>query len=567
MKTIKQNCIIDNRISSVKQLEGSSLESQQLICERFAESKDLNVLRIFSKVYSGRADERADFEGIIDYIKEMKKTGTPVSFYIVKSLDRLTRKGAVKYSEFKSRLAHLDVRILDSHGLIQPEINTLDHLDIEYSWSRYSPTDTAQLMEAERGKSEVRDILTRMLGAEIAYSRDGFQVRRANDGYLNSKVMIGGKKRVVQIPDPVRSKYISFIFKARAKGVISDLDITKQVNGMGYLTLDRQKWSKGVDREIIGVTKGQPMTVKRLQKLIANTKYAGVVVEKWTRNLPVRAQYDGLVSMDIFNKANRGRIFIKETPDGDISVLYNSNPNKIVRRRMKHNPLFPLKNLILCHCGKSFCASSPRGKTGQTFPTYHCSRNHKYHGYPKKEFEENVKKFMKSIRFDDGLFERLERILVDKYRLKEKEVVSTQADISSNIAELKYKQEKLIDELLKTNSDIVRKRIEERIDLLSERIEKVKQERSKMEVTESDIQSFIKYAKKLMEHPYKLLVNQGNFSATEELFALIFDGLPTYEEILNGTPKLTLLFKVSEEMRDVKSQLVTPRRIELRLQD
>jgi hypothetical protein len=48
------------------------------------------------------------------------------------------------------------------------------------------------------------------------------------------------------------------------------------------------------------------------------------------------------------------------------------------------------------------------------------------------------------------------------------------------------------------------------------------------------------------------------------LFSLVFDELPTYEEILNGTPKLSLPYKLSEEFSKTKSLSVTPRRIELR---
>jgi len=47
------------------------------------------------------------------------------------------------------------------------------------------------------------------------------------------------------------------------------------------------------------------MTAKKLQVMMKYTKYAGIVCEKWTNNLPIKAQYDGLVSIEIFNRANR----------------------------------------------------------------------------------------------------------------------------------------------------------------------------------------------------------------------------------------------------------------------
>ena len=46
---------------------------------------------------------------------------------------------------------------------------------------------------------------------------------------------------------------------------------------------------------------------------------------------------------------------------------------------------------------------------------------------------------------------------------------------------------------------------------------------------------------------------------------LFFEETPTYTDIVNGTPKLQPIFKVSEAFKGNKNLLVTPRRIELRL--
>ena len=45
---------------------------------------------------------------------------------------------------------------------------------------------------------------------------------------------------------------------------------------------------------------------------------------------------------------------------------------------------------------------------------------------------------------------------------------------------------------------------------------------------------------------------------------LVFEETPTYTEILNGTPKLTWIFKLSSEFATKESQLVAPRGIEPR---
>lgn len=47
-----------------------------------------------------------------------------------------------------------------------------DHLGFEYKWSVYSPVKKSEILEAERSKDELRDIMSRMIGAEIRYTRN-----------------------------------------------------------------------------------------------------------------------------------------------------------------------------------------------------------------------------------------------------------------------------------------------------------------------------------------------------------------------------------------------------------
>ena len=49
------------------------------------------------------------------------------------------------------------------------------------------------------------------------------------------------------------------------------------------------------------------------------------------------------------------------------------------------------------------------------------------------------------------------------------------------------------------------------------------------------------------------------------LYGLFFDEYPTYEEIVNGTPKLSLVFKLNDENKGIETQLVTLRGIGPRL--
>ena len=66
-----------------------------------------------------------------------------------------------------------------------------------------------------------------------------------------------------------------------------------------------------------------------------------------------------------------------------------------------------------------------------------------------------------------------------------------------------------------------------------------------------------------MEHHEEMLIKQKNFTILRSLFGLVFDTLPSYTEIVAGTPKLSLGYKLSEEFTDTKSFTAGDERIEL----
>jgi len=548
------NCVIDCRISSTKQQTGGSLADQERVCRNFTERMGWNVLRVFSKVYSGRDEERADFEDILAYIKKTQEKGISVDYYVPKSIDRMTRDGTVTFEEMKGRLTHMGVQLADAYGVIQPEQNTLAHLGFEFDWSKRSPTATAQIMEAQRAKDEVTDILTRMIGAEIQLVKEGYKVRPPTDGFINEHIMVDGKKKVIESPDPKRAMYFIEIFKLRSLEN-SDSEIVSRINAMGYRSKLRNIWNKDHSK-VVGRRGGIPLTIKQLQKIIQKPIYAGYKCEKWTNNLLLKAKYNGLVPVELFNKANRGKVYIQENSDGSAELLTNFDPNR-TKRRLKNNPLFPYK-FIRCHCGKPHLGSSPTGKSGNKFPTYHCARKHSFVGIPKKEFEENIEKYVKSLKFNPDYINSLEITFLNKFREREKEIVQSSATIHLSISELKAEQATKIQAIVNTNSDIVRKKLEQEVEELETKIKEARRESLKVQINENDIKAFIKEAKKVMEHPSELLLDSVNINSKEALFGLVFEEIPTYHQIISRTPKLHWIFNASLDSIDTQTHAVSP---------
>jgi len=543
--TKNKNCIIYCRVSSAKSAqEGESLDTQDGICRKFVADRGFAIVpngTVFRETFSGRKDKRPVLDEVFDYIG---KNPGKVNYFVFRVIDRFTRGGSYSYEGIKQRLAAHGVEMIDTYGVIQPMKNTLEHVGFEYDWSRTSPSEIAETVIANTAKAEVTNILTRMIGREIELTNQGFKIRQSTDGYLNKKVLIDGKKKVIQVSDPERAKFILEMFRLRAAGTHTDKEIVKRINAIGYRTRTQNRWDRAHEK-VIGSTGGLPMSVKRLQEVIRRPIYCGVMCEKWTRHRPIKAQYEGLVSIETFNRANRGNVFIKDDSAG-LQILYDYHPERTTAVRTRNNPLFPYKNLVLCDsCHKTFSGSCPRGRSGQTFPTYHCSRNHKYIGVPKTHFDATFESFIRQLQLKPEIFDSMEATLLNKYHERKKEIIQSSINVHRTIAELKAEQKAKAEAFVATTSPVLRAQLETGIEELEAHINSAAGESQKMDITEEDIGRFKRHGKYLLEHLPELLLNHDNTQQQLNLFSLIFEELPTYANIVNGTAKTAWIFTLS----------------------
>ena len=416
------------------------------------------------------------------------------------------------------------------------------------------PSEIAESVIANTAEAEVTNILTRMIGREIDLTNQGFKVRQAADGFQNQRVLIEGKKKVIQVPDPDRARFFIEIFNLRAAGTFTDKQITDRVNAMGYRSRRQNRWNQAHET-VIGSRGELPLTVKQLQSIITRPIYCGIICEKWTRYEPIRAQYDGLISIDIFNRANRGKVFIKDE-SGRLTISYGQNSRQA--GRFRNNPLFPYKSLVLCPlCRKPFVASSPRGKSGDRFPTYHCSRKHKYVGIPKADFDRNFESFIKQIDLKPEIFETIGASFLNSYYDRKNEIVRSSVEIHKTIAELKAEQRAKSEAFVAATSPVMRATLEKQVEELETRIASANGQSRQIDIGEADIDRFRQYGEYFMEHLSELLLNGQNPLQQQNLLGLIFETFPTYEDILNGTPKLAQIFAISEK-KHLKGVLVAP---------
>ena len=266
-------------------------------------------------------------------------------------------RATIDYDKIWSDVKSYGVELRDTTGVIQSARNAFEEFgfDFEYSWAIARPSEDTERQKVEEAKRERMKILQRLIKPEIQRTREGYQIGGSDYGFENKKVLVQNKKKCIQVRYEPEARFIERIYKLRAEGILSDQEICDDVNALGYKSRIKNKWSK--DRtKIIGTSGGNKLTTKQLQDLIKRFTYCGVICEKWTKYEPIKALYEGLVTIDEWNTANRGKVHLQINDDNSIALLKDLNIHS--KKRKKYNPDFPFKGVLLCEmCDKPMKAS------------------------------------------------------------------------------------------------------------------------------------------------------------------------------------------------------------------
>jgi len=548
-----KNAVAAIRVSSVRQgVQGDSPEAQKEQIERFAETHNICVKKFFIFLESA-SKEQQPVQEAIDYCKNPKND---IQLFIIKSIDRFTRGGSYFYEELKMQLDNSHVQLVDIYGIIgTQQVNTLEHLGVSFKWSVYSPTKKSEMLEAERAKDEMRDIMSRMIGAEIRYSRLGYWVRKPLFGFLNEKVETPNGRRTILKPHPIESAWIIKMFDLRVRGTLSDRQIVDEVNKLGFKTHIDYIRDRHDRTKIVNQKGGGPLTLKRFWGYLKNPLYAGINYVKWTQDNPHKAKFDGLVSIDTFNKANRGKISIIEE-NGEIKIGHWKAPEYLLKKGVR-NPDFPYKRVVLCPiCERPLYGSASRGKLGKYYPAYHCDKRGHYFRIPKKNFDETVIKFIRNIKLKLGYTDALVEAVCTEWTKRQKELVKDTGNIDTRIAELKTQAQLTADKMRYVSSEVAIKYLEsdlvktdgEITELLAQK-EKTKQEEP------IDIKMIMEYIKYFLEHLEYLLIDSPDPVSRASYFGILFDQAPTYEELLSGTQNYAECIKLNDVFTQSQTHL------------
>ncbi len=556
-QTLVENAVAAIRVSTTKQgTDGDSPEAQKEQLEQFAKLHNINLKKTFIFLESA-SKATQPMQEAIDYCKNPKND---IQLFIIKSIDRFTRGGATPYDQLKMQLETYGVKLVDIYGVISSrKVNTLEHLNVKYKWSEYSPSQKTEFLEAERAKDELRDIMSRMIGAEVRYTRMGYWMRRPPYGYDSMPIDTNNGKRRVLKPHPTESDYIIKMFDLRARGTLSDSQIVDRINNLGYGSRkfnyhDRINKSAGIQKG------GYKLNIKQFWSYIHKPIYSGVINEKWTEYKPIKAKFDGLVSYETFNAANRGKIVINEQ-DGVISMHTRPAPEHLVAKGAR-NADFPYRKVIMCPgCEMPLFGSASRGGTGKHYPAYHCNKRGHYFRVPKEEFESTIESFVHKVTFSQDYIDKLSSAVEIVWRQRQQVVNKEEHSIDMRINELKAQALATVDKIKFLSSETAIKYMEEDLMRIEAKLAELTSEKEqKTSVRPISFEIVMKYAKYFLEHIDYLLLQQSDPVKRANFFGVIFDKLPTYQTIFSGTEDVSKITGINElfKVKGTNQSLLVP---------
>ncbi len=540
------------RVSTAKQAQtGESLDAQEIKIRKYCADMGYTLYpnnEVFREPFSGGDLYRPKYREILELLKGVKGE-IAVKYFVFWDFDRLTRGGLIDYNQMWTDLAVYGVELRDTTKVIKEETDLLEEFgfDFSYSWAKRRSSEDEERNKAEDARKQKLKILQTLIIPEIRLTLDGYHIGRPDYGFKNKEIRVNGKKKFIQERLPEEAVFMERIYKLRAENILTDQEICDDLNAIGYKTRVMIKWNKD-KTEQVGTIGGNRLEVKHLQSVIHITSHCGVICEKWTRHQPIKAKYDGLVSVDVWNKANRGKVFLQENQDNAFELKRDINIHS--KRRKRYNPDFPFKGALLCEkCGKIMKASASTGELGGKYGAYHCTRGHPRNAFPQKEVEDTCNAFLDSIKFTDDFLNIFERTIDTQFRKREGELSEYTAKSNINVADLEMTKSTLIKSFALATLPEVRKGIEEEISKTQKQIDQARAKRDEMELEEADITNFIKWCKEIMERPAKILIDIRSELELVDTMGIFFDEPVTYTKIVSGTAKLSLVFKLSEEFK------------------
>ena len=508
-----KKAVIYLRVSTTKQVEGASLDTQQKLCQDWATRNDVLVKEIYhDDGVSAKTLDRPAMKEMLMYLEANKGS---IHYLITYQTDRLTRN-ATDFFALRTLLSKLGVQYKNINSGVEDSVNE----------------ELIQNLEAVLAQHDNKIKSVRVKDNMKVHAKEGYRMSKAPHGLKNVRDVFG--KSTLAPVEGVADK-VTTILEAHATGTHTIAGLIKMCESIGLKS-----------------AKGKHMQIQALSKMLRNPIYAGLELSSHTEGQLISSKFKGIITSATFHRNQE---------------LLKSNKNTAATYK-KNNPEFPLRRFILCgECNKPLTGSSPVGGSGKRSPRYHCSRCH-VPSVQSGELHEQFLHLLASLTPDPDMEKFLKEIIVRVWREETQTLSKKQKKLHKVLEELIAKRNKVVEMLV--SGDISVKEKQELVSKINTESENVQEELADIGSLSELKTDAIDYAMRFMSNAPRIW---SNASIEHQIIyqRLVFPEGIEYDLTTNKfrTPKLSTLYTLASMKKDPslanESLLVTSRRIELRL--
>ncbi len=496
--------IIYVRVSSVGQVDNTSLESQERYCKEYAERQGIEVLKIFiEKGESAKTADRTEFQKAINFcaLKVNK-----INHFIVYKIDRFARNQS-DHVIVQATLKKLGVVLRSATEQID---ETPFGRAMEGMLSVWAELDNN--VRTERSKGGMYENLKKGIWqwqAPLGYYRP----------YKASNIVL----------EPSTAPFIKMLFEEYAKGTYTYKSLAEYLNKRGFPT-----------------KKGKGLCMQMVEKILKNPLYAGRI-NTW--DLDVKGNFEPIISDDLFQQCQKG---------------YRKKYVKMNRSIQNSN--FPLRRICSCpECGTSITGSVAKGK--YPYYHHHRQNCLKAKFIPKETFEQLFVEYLNELTPNKQYEKIFKAIVIDIWQNNYKKLNENNTKARTELEKLEQERLKIFefhragkysdDEFLE-QKEFINKKVYQKQQLLEDN----HMEEFNMEEVLNHCFNFVRETAKTW-----VRLKNTSYTHAMRFQKQIFPEKITFDGEKFGTNNLGLVYKLNEGNKFKNSTLVTSRRIELRLAD
>ena len=505
------------RVSDRKQrTQGSGLDSQEQRCRKYADERGYEVEMVFPDDVSGGGDfmKRPGMRAMLAYLDAQPTKNYVVIFDDLKRFARDTRF----HLELRSELA--------ARGAVPECLNFKFEDSPEGKFIETMMAATGQLEREQNRRQVVQKMKARV--------ESGYWVFRAPVGYKHVPAPGGGGK--ILVPDEPLSLVVREALEGYASGrFASQAEVQRFLEANPYFPKDRKDGSI------------RPMTIKRL---LTKVVYAGYVeAPKWGVSLR-KGNHDALISFETFQR-------IQDTIEGK---------KRAPAARKDYNVDFPLRGFVTCKsCGNAMTAAWSKGKY-RHYPYYLCQTrgcSEKGKSVARAKIEAGFEELMQRMVPSRALIKMVTAMFDEAWALRGATAREEQAEWKNQLKAIEKQIEETLDKIMEAENKSVVRALEKRIDKLEQQTIVLSEKTSAATQKKRSKRECIELCLQFLSNPCFIYKN-GDHAVKQTVLKLAFVEPVQYcRKEGYRTPKLSLPFKVLEDITSSKNKMVLLERIEL----